>query len=104
MLGLGAPTLALTGMTGCSKAHRRKSNIIFFLVDDLGWRDCACFGSPFYETPHIDRLELYNLREDIGEKHNRVDQYPEVVSRLHRMLQNWRREVDAKMPIINAKE
>lgn len=31
-------------------------NIVFFLVDDLGQRDVGCYGSTFYETPHIDRL------------------------------------------------
>ena len=34
----------------------RTPNIIFFLVDDLGWRDLGCYGSDFYETPHIDRF------------------------------------------------
>jgi len=31
-------------------------NIIFIVIDDLGWRDLACYGSEFYETPHLDRL------------------------------------------------
>ena len=31
-------------------------NIIFILIDDLGWRDLTCYGSTFYETPQIDRL------------------------------------------------
>ena len=31
-------------------------NVIFFLVDDLGWRDVGCFGSSFYDTPSVDRL------------------------------------------------
>jgi arylsulfatase A-like enzyme len=31
-------------------------NIIFLLVDDLGWRDLSCYGSEFYETPNLDRL------------------------------------------------
>jgi hypothetical protein len=31
-------------------------NVVFFLVDDMGWRDVACFGSSFYETPNIDRF------------------------------------------------
>ena len=31
-------------------------NIVFFLVDDLGWRDVGSFGSDFYDTPNIDRL------------------------------------------------
>ncbi len=31
-------------------------NIILFLADDLGQRDLGCYGSSFYETPHLDRL------------------------------------------------
>lgn len=31
-------------------------NVVFFLVDDLGQRDMGCYGSTFYETPHIDQL------------------------------------------------
>ena len=38
-----------------------KPNIVFFLVDDLGWRDVGCYGSSFYETPHIDQLGAYVL-------------------------------------------
>ena len=33
-----------------------KPNIVFLLVDDLGWTDFGCFGSDLYETPNIDRL------------------------------------------------
>lgn len=33
-----------------------RPNIVFFLVDDLGQRDLGCYGSTFYETPHLDRL------------------------------------------------
>ncbi len=33
-----------------------KPNIVFFLVDDLGWKDLGCYGSRFYETPNIDAL------------------------------------------------
>jgi arylsulfatase A-like enzyme len=33
-----------------------KPNIIFILIDDMGWRDLSCYGSQFYETPNIDRL------------------------------------------------
>ncbi len=32
------------------------TNIVFFLVDDLGWTDLGCFGSTFYETPNVDKL------------------------------------------------
>jgi len=41
----------------CSaEENNRKPNIVFFLVDDLGWSDLGCYGSNFHETPNIDRL------------------------------------------------
>lgn len=40
----------------------RHPNIVFFLVDDLGWRDLGCYGSSFYETPHIDRFAAKSVR------------------------------------------
>ncbi|MCX6946251.1 MAG: sulfatase-like hydrolase/transferase, partial [Verrucomicrobia bacterium] len=32
------------------------------MADDLGWRDLGCYGSEFYETPHIDRLAQEGMR------------------------------------------
>lgn len=37
-------------------------NLVFILIDDLGWRDLACYGSSFYETPNLDRLAAGGLR------------------------------------------
>lgn len=34
----------------------KKTNILFILIDDMGWRDLSCYGSSFYETPNIDKL------------------------------------------------
>ena len=39
---------------GCSE--KKPPNVIFVLVDDLGWTDLACYGSTFHETPNLDRL------------------------------------------------
>ncbi len=33
-----------------------KPNVVFLLVDDLGWGDFGCYGARFYETPNIDKL------------------------------------------------
>lgn len=33
-----------------------KPNILFILVDDLGYRDLGVSGSTFYETPNVDKL------------------------------------------------
>ena len=39
-----------------------KLNFVFILIDDLGWADTGCYGSTFYETPHIDRLAGQGMR------------------------------------------
>lgn len=41
---------------------QRKPNVVLILVDDLGWTDAACYGSGYYETPHIDRLARQGMR------------------------------------------
>jgi hypothetical protein len=43
-------------------------------------------------------LELYNLREDIGEKDNLVDTYPEKAAELSRILEEWRANTNAPVP------
>jgi arylsulfatase A len=39
-----------------------KPNIVFFLVDDMGFMDVGYNGSSFYETPNIDRLAKEGVR------------------------------------------
>jgi arylsulfatase A-like enzyme len=39
-----------------------RPNVVFILADDLGWRDLGCFGSTFYETPHLDHLAATGMR------------------------------------------
>jgi arylsulfatase A-like enzyme len=47
------------------------------------------------------RLELYNLKDDVGEKNNLAKQMPDRVKDLHRKLVAWRAEVKAPMPTPN---
>jgi len=42
--------------------QNEKPNILFILVDDLGWTDLGCYGSRFYETPHIDSLAARGMK------------------------------------------
>lgn len=45
---------SLWAITFC---HAQKSpNIVFILIDDMGWKDVSYMGSSYYETPHIDKL------------------------------------------------
>ncbi len=39
-----------------------RPNILFFLADDLGWKDLGCYGATFYETPHLDQLAHQGIR------------------------------------------
>jgi hypothetical protein len=47
------------------------------------------------------RLELYNLRDDIGETNNLAKAMPEKAAELHARLIAWRKEVSAPMPKAN---
>jgi arylsulfatase A-like enzyme len=47
------------------------------------------------------RLELYNLKDDIGEEHNRAGDMPDKAKELHAKLAAWREEVGAKAPTQN---
>ena len=49
--------VALAGIGfACKKQPEIKPNIVFILIDDLGWKDLGFMGSEYYETPNIDRL------------------------------------------------
>jgi arylsulfatase A-like enzyme len=49
------------------------------------------------------RIELFNLRADIGEKRDLARAEPAKAARLHATLKRWRAEVGAKMPEPNPK-
>ncbi len=43
-------------------ADSKEPNIVFILVDDLGWADLGCYGSRYYETRRIDQLAHRGMR------------------------------------------
>ena len=51
-------------MVSTDAYHARMSqpNLLLILIDDLGWADLSCYGSSFYETPHLDRFAQQGLR------------------------------------------
>ncbi len=51
------------GMSAAADAPpKSKPNVVFFLVDDMGWMDCGAYGSKYYETPNIDRFATRAMR------------------------------------------
>lgn len=55
---------AVFTMAGCvaGALGADRPNIVFILVDDLGWADGGCFGSKFYQTPQINALAKSGVR------------------------------------------
>ena len=81
-------------------------------------RDAICWHYPHYHhtTPcgavragdfklieyfEDGRLELYNLKDDIGEKTNLAKAMPEKAAQLRKKLDDWRKRVGARMPTPN---
>ncbi|UCG59701.1 MAG: sulfatase [Phycisphaerales bacterium] len=65
-IGLGGTALGVESALKATKLFAgdmtNRPNFVFFLIDDLGWRDTACYGSSYYETPNIDRLASEGMR------------------------------------------
>lgn len=57
--------LAFSAELSAGEAKSRP-NIVFILVDDMGWTDAHCLGSAFYHTPNIDRLAKLGTRFTSG--------------------------------------
>ena len=43
------------------KAHTQP-NILIILCDDMGYGDLGCYGQPYIQTPHIDRMAAEGMR------------------------------------------
>ena len=50
---IGVGSVLLSNQASDARRSRKHLNIVFILIDDLGWMDTGCYGSKFYETPNI---------------------------------------------------
>ena len=60
LLGMTAPL-----MTACSARpadDQTRPNILFILVDDMGYGDMSCHGNPVFSTPNLDNLHDQSVR------------------------------------------
>ena len=60
-LGLIA-ALLLASSSASHAAEAQRPNILFLLVDDMGFGDPACFGGVGEATPNLDRLAREGTR------------------------------------------
>ena len=61
-LGIAFLPFVLSPGASAATLASRAPNIVFFLIDDWGWTDAACFGSKLYETPNVDRLAREGMK------------------------------------------
>jgi hypothetical protein len=58
-------------------------NILFILVDDMGWRDLSCSGNEVFETPNLDKLAERGMRFTNAPSH------PEIVKTMKAEYEKW---------------
>ena len=58
LAGLGVCDFALSESNSKSPCP----NIIFIMVDDMGWAELGCYGNTFNETPNLNKLAEQGMR------------------------------------------
>jgi len=62
LTGVLALLAAFAANPARAAARPGSPNVIFILIDDMGWRDLGCYGNTFHETPHIDQLAAGGMK------------------------------------------
>jgi arylsulfatase A-like enzyme len=58
----GLAALAGSAPAAASRRPRRQPNIVLFYIDDLGYGDLSCYGSPLVRTPVLDGMARRGMR------------------------------------------
>jgi arylsulfatase A-like enzyme len=62
------------------------------------WKLIRCY----YDNPdRTDRLELYNLKDDVGERHDLAQKMPEKVRELNALITRFLADTKAVIPVLN---
>ncbi len=61
-LGMAGVSVSSLAALSCGGGRRGPPNFVFFLIDDMGWRDLGVSGSAFHLTPNIDALAASGIR------------------------------------------
>ena len=108
----GLPAMPRQHIDGVSlvptlKGKKQDRGPIFFHSPHYGGKGDAPAGAiregdwkllEFFEDGHI---ELYNLKNDISEKHDLSESEPQIAEKMLRKLHKWREACGARMPVIN---
>jgi arylsulfatase A-like enzyme len=56
LLSLSFVIALISCSTSVNNETQKKPNVLFIIVDDMGWNDVGFMGSKWFETPNIDKL------------------------------------------------
>ena len=59
---LAISMILTSAVAATEETKQQPPNILFILVDDLGWRVLGCYGHEIHETPNIDGLASQGMR------------------------------------------
>ena len=111
----------LAGIGPAAAQSTPPPNVLFVLMDDLGWRDLGPYGNRFIDTPNLDRFARESVRFTnayaacpvcsptrasimTGKYPARLHLVRREAARakkLHAVLAEWRRSAGAVMPSPN---
>lgn len=96
--------ISFTGLLHGETSLGRKDLFWHYPHYEGGWEPSSAIRSghwkliDYYEEA---RVELYNLKNDVGEYHDLAETYPDLTHTLRQKLHAWRKEVDANKPSPN---
>ncbi len=61
-MAIGAATVSMSQYLRAAEISGNKPNIIFILVDDMGYADLGCYGQKKIQTPNIDKIAGEGIR------------------------------------------
>src|SRR5688500_16024594 len=59
---LGLWLIAAGSVAAAAEAQARRTNVVLFLADDLGYGDLGCYGHPRIRTPNLDAFAKQGVR------------------------------------------
>ncbi len=74
------------------------------VIREGDWKLIESFGDYFDETDTyrpVGRVELFNLRDDVGERHDLARTEPVRTARMRDQLRSWLKSVPAELPVEN---
>ena len=62
LAGFGASLVESSCYSTPMKVKKRAPNVVFILIDDMGYTDGSCLGSDYYRTPNLDLLAAAGMK------------------------------------------